>query len=143
MKKLLSTNKGTLLAYSLIMIVLTSLTLFLLFAGIYEVSAVLGISSATSFVVLVIMLYGDFKKTEDNTIKPGSMSYRVIFFAAGSFIVLSIVRFIFLAAGLGLSAVMLYLTNDGADKFRLFYSVISIVPIGICICLYTLRGKNE
>ena len=54
MKKLLSTNKGTLLAYSLIMIVLTSLTLFLLFAGIYEVSAVLGISSVTTFVVLVI-----------------------------------------------------------------------------------------
>ena len=131
MKKLLSTNKGTLLGYGLIMIVLTSLTLFLLFAGIYEVSAVLGISSVTTFVVLVIMLYGDFKKTEDNTIKPGS------------FIVLSIVRFIFLAAGLGLSAVMLYLTNDGADKFRLFYSIISIIPIGICICLYTLRGKNE
>ena len=65
MKKLLSTNKGTLLAYSLIMIVLTSLTLFLLFAGIYEVSAVLGISSVTTFVVLVIMLYGDFKKTEN------------------------------------------------------------------------------
>ena len=59
------------------------------------------------------------------------------------FIVLSIIRFIFLAAGLGLSAVMLYLTNDGADKFRLFYSIISIIPIGLCICLYTLRGKNE
>ena len=131
MKKLLTSNKGILLLYSLIVLGIASLCLFLLFAGIYEVSAVLGISGATTFVVLVIMLYGNVKRNEDNVVKPGS------------FIALSILRFLFLAAGVVLSAVMLYFTNAGADKYRLFYSIISIIPIGISIVLYTVRSKSE
>jgi hypothetical protein len=102
-----------------------------LFAGIYEVSAVLGISSVTTFVVLVIMLYGNLTKTEENTFK------------AGSFILLGVLRFIFLALGIGLSTLMLYLTNGDGDKMRLFYSIIAIVPIGVSIFLYTVRGQGE
>ena len=48
-----------------------------------------------------------------------------------------------MAAGIALSAVMLYLTNDGAEKSRLFYSILSIIPIGVCLTLYTFRGKSE
>lgn len=130
MKKLLSTNKGVLLLYGLIMVGLTSLCLLFLIGGIYEISAVLAISSVSSFVVLVIMLYGQLEKTEDG-------------YKAGKFIALSVVRFIFMAAGIALSAVMLYLTNDGAEKSRLFYSILSIIPIGVCLTLYTFRGKSE
>ena len=131
MKKLLSTNKGTLLIYGLIMGSITLLSLLFLIGGIYEVSAVLAISTVTTFVVLVIMLYGNLKKTDEGTFK------------AGSFIGLSILRFLFMILGIVLSAIMLYLTGVEGDKTRLFYSVLSLIPIVVCITLYVVRGRVE
>lgn len=131
MKKLLSTNKGTLLIYGLIMGSITLLSLLFLIGGIYEVSAVLAISTVTTFVVLVIMFYGNLKKTDEGAFK------------AGSFIGLSILRFLFMVLGIVLSAIMLYFTGVEGDKTRLFYSVLSLIPIVICITLYVVRGRVE
>lgn len=131
MKKLLSSNKGVLLIYSLIMVGLSLLSLIGLVAGIYEIAAVLGISTVTTFAVLVIMLYGGLQQTEDGSYK------------AGRYILLSITRFICMGAGIVLSAVMLYLTGIEGDKFRLFYCILSIIPIVVSLILYTLRGKTE
>ena len=131
MKKLLSSNKGVLLTYGIIMGSITLLSLLFLICGVYEVSAVLGISSVTTLVVLAIMLYGNLKKTEEGAFKPGS------------FIALSILRFLFMILGVVISAVMLYLTNTDGYKTRLFYSVLSLIPIVVCITLYIFRGKAE
>ena len=110
---------------------ITLLSLLFLIGGIYEVSAVLAISTVTTFVVLVIMLYGNLKKTDEGTFK------------AGSFIGLSILRFLFMILGIVLSAIMLYLTGVEGDKTRLFYSVLSLIPIVVCITLYVVRGRVE
>ena len=131
MKKLLATNKGILLFYSLIIVSISLGCLFFLFINIYEVSAVLGISGFTTFFALVIMLYGNEKPNKDGVVKPGS------------FVGFSILRFICFALGMGLSAIMLYFTNDGADKMRLFYSALSIVPIVLAITLFSIKGKDE
>ena len=79
MKKLLSSNKGILLFYGIIMVGITSLCLLFLIGGIYEISAVLAISSVSSFVVLVIMLYGQLERTEDGYKAGKFIAFRILF----------------------------------------------------------------
>lgn len=131
MKKTLSTNKGTLLMFAITVFVLAVLSLFLLFAGIYEVAAILGISGFFTFFVLMIMLMSNLKPSNDNVVKPGS------------FIGFSILRVFLIACSIGLSFVLLYFTNIDGNKFRYLYVLVSGIPLIISIVLYILKGRNE
>ena len=83
MNKIFNSNKNILLFYLSIMGGLTLLSLFALIFGIYEISAILAISTAFNFFTLLIML-----KTE---IRDQDQQIRI-----SKFVLFSLLRFILL-----------------------------------------------
>ena len=130
MNKIFNSNKNILLFYLSIMGGLTLLSLFALIFGIYEISAILAISTAFNFFTILIML-----KTE---IRDQDQQIRI-----SKFVLFSLLRFILMACGIFFGVLVLYFTNKDESTYRYLYALFSVLPIFCSLILYYIKGSYE
>lgn len=132
---MLKTKKGFVILAAIIYVLLTILGLIGLFFSCWEVVMVLGIASLFAFCHLLVCFYFKSqppKEGENNTLR----MYLLIAFR-GLFTVLSIV----------IPALILFFVPnsslEGIGKYRILFSLISLLPIAISLFLFYLGSDKK
>lgn len=131
MKRLFKSKKATLLTYAVSVIIISCMTLFLLFINCYEASMVLGVSSLFNFFYLILILFYGTNQKEQNLAKGGKV------------FVFLIIRTLIEVASLAIATLLLYFTkNDAFDnKYRMLFILTSLVPYFMAIGCFDLHSK--
>lgn len=135
MKKVFS-NKGV-LAYIVINFSIAILSLFLLFAKVWEASFVLFVSSVILFFYYLIMaFYGKEQgsKTSVDSIKGAVVSTILRVFIE----VLALV-----VSALGIYFIPSLKSTNGFEKLRFLYLLLNLVPYTSCIVIFYISSKKE
>ncbi len=130
MKKISKDNKFIII-YILTGLVLSLLSLFLLFINIYEVSVCLSISYFFNIFTFLIMLKSNKKLDRNGNFK------------LGQFTSLSILRFCLIALSVLIPALILKFSGDSNNNFRFLYILICLISFINVVGLYSLRGYDD
>mgnify|MGYP003290215893 CR=1 FL=1 len=137
MKKLVLKRSTTLLIYAIISLSISLLSLLFLIAKIWEVSAILFISSIMNFIYLVLILYWGVDKNSKTSIeKPISV------------FVFSLLRILCELISILSSALIIYFVPSsiefaGDSRLRFLYVLLALIPHAIALFLCMMHSKVE
>ncbi len=122
-------KKKAVILYLLICLIIVFISLIVgFFLNIYEPLITLSICSFCSLITLLINFYSG--KNRENT---------------NLFVVLliSFVRFLIIAGGLIISAVIIYFYKNNGDDYSFLYLLLGLIPIFISNLMFYLGSKND
>lgn len=131
MKKLFKRKRTTLITYAVSVVIISCLTLFLLFVNCYEASMVIGVSSFFNFFYLLLILYYGTNPEQQNLAKGGKV------------FVFTLIRTLIEIFSLGIATLLLYFTKNEAfdTKYRMLFILTSLVPYFMAILYFDIHSK--